>query len=154
MTVNIIADAVCGASHRICGAPCQDRYAIYTINQVSCVALCDGAGSKEMSHLGAQAAANAVARRLVEDFSELVGAPKAALSDLIANAATVHEIAALTFCRILSSVHTALHIILRHSSLLHAAHAAHHLVGNGVGLCAVYIDGAAVLLRGSVIVKG
>lgn len=87
MTVNIIADAVCGASHRICGAPCQDRYAIYTINQVSCVALCDGAGSKEMSHLGAQAAANAVARRLVEDFSELVGAPKAALSDLIASTA-------------------------------------------------------------------
>ena len=87
MTVNIIADAVCGASHRICGAPCQDRYAIYTINQVSCVALCDGAGSKEMSHLGAQAAANAVARRLVEDFSELVGAPKAAMSNLIANTA-------------------------------------------------------------------
>ena len=87
MTVNIIADAVRGASHRSSGAPCQDKYSIYSIDQVSCAALCDGAGSRELSHLGAQAAAEAVARLLTEEFSELVAAPKAALGELIVNTA-------------------------------------------------------------------
>lgn len=60
---------------------------------------------------------------------------------------------------ILSSVHSALHIVLlhivlRHTALLHTAHSSHHLVGNGICLRAVYIDGTAVLLCGSVIVEG
>ena len=59
---------------------------------------------------------------------------------------------------ILYSVHSVLHTALLHpvlgAALLHSAHTAHHLIGNGFVQCAIYVDRTAVLLSGSVIIKG
>ena len=55
MCISVCADAVRGRYHEINGTPCQDRYSVYRVEGVVCAALCDGAGSCEFSHFGAEA---------------------------------------------------------------------------------------------------
>jgi len=71
MSLNVIADAVAGTAHEAIALPCQDKYAVCQTGEVICAALCDGAGSRENSHLGAQAVSTAVADKVSRMFEEL-----------------------------------------------------------------------------------
>lgn len=55
----VAGTSVPGASHRKSGLPCQDAHSWTVINDsILITAVCDGAGSARLSHLGAQTAAN------------------------------------------------------------------------------------------------
>lgn len=57
-----------GKSHIKANSPCQDKYFYLYKNGVYAVALCDGAGSKEFSHFGAEAVSRKVCELLCEDM--------------------------------------------------------------------------------------
>lgn len=61
-----------GSSHKATGDPCQDRTYSLTKNGVIAIALADGAGSKTMSHIGAEIVTHAVCELLCEKFDELI----------------------------------------------------------------------------------
>ncbi|BAY48865.1 hypothetical protein SAMD00079811_64940 [Scytonema sp. HK-05] len=66
--------SVAGSKHNKAGVPCQDASAIQ-INQAKdalAACVCDGAGSARLSHLGAQAVANAVTQLLCEKANEFI----------------------------------------------------------------------------------
>ena len=66
------ADAVRGRYHEINGTPCQDRYSVYRVERVVCAALCDGAGSCEFSHFGAEAVSREIAKFLASHFFDFI----------------------------------------------------------------------------------
>lgn len=61
--------SVCGSSHLKSGTPCQDAYRSRIISDsVLIAAVCDGAGSARLSHLGARTAADAAVESLCAAF--------------------------------------------------------------------------------------
>lgn len=72
MCISVCADAVRGRYHEINGTPCQDRYSVYRVEGVVCAALCDGAGSCEFSHFGAEAVSREIAKFLASHFFDFI----------------------------------------------------------------------------------
>lgn len=66
--------AVTGRGHLSRGLPCQDRVGTLTQNEVTAVALADGAGSRPLSQEGAEAAVEQTCRLLCRDFDRLMAA--------------------------------------------------------------------------------
>lgn len=64
--------AVRGRGHVAENIPCQDKTIALTKNDVSVIALADGAGSAKYSHIGAQTTINAVSDYIVTNFDMLV----------------------------------------------------------------------------------
>ncbi len=60
--------ATTGRGHRRAGIPCQDKVRTFKNNEVTVVALSDGAGSAKLSHFGAEAVLEAVGREIAENF--------------------------------------------------------------------------------------
>jgi len=60
-----------GRDHVKNGTPCQDRTGLVRRKGVICASLADGAGSRPMSHIGAEAAVEAAGRILTDRFDEL-----------------------------------------------------------------------------------
>lgn len=60
-----------GRDHVKNGTPCQDRTGLVRRRGVICASLADGAGSRPMSHLGAEAAVATAGRVLTDRFDEL-----------------------------------------------------------------------------------
>ena len=69
--IKLSAASLRGSLHRETGAPCQDQTALLREGGVAAAALADGAGSMAHSHIGARAAAGAVAALLCRRFEEL-----------------------------------------------------------------------------------
>ena len=65
-----------GRDHRRHRTPCQDRAQFLHRKGVACVALADGAGSRPLSHMGAQAAVRAAVFALTGDFDRLQREPE------------------------------------------------------------------------------
>lgn len=61
-----------GGSHKETGDPCQDRTYSLVKNGVISIALADGAGSKSLSHIGAEVVTCAICELLCEKFDELI----------------------------------------------------------------------------------
>jgi len=59
-----------GRAHIRENLPCQDKTVTMEWNGTRCIALADGAGSAKLSHFGAQAAVDAVAALLCQNFIE------------------------------------------------------------------------------------
>ena len=57
-----------GKSHIKSETPCQDKYFYLSRNGITAVALCDGAGSRELSHFGAEAVSRTVCELLCDDI--------------------------------------------------------------------------------------
>lgn len=68
MTWHVYAAAITGTSHAEIGTPCQDAFAHRVVGEVLCAAVCDGAGSAPLSHLGAQTVATHVAQGMARDI--------------------------------------------------------------------------------------
>lgn len=60
-----------GRSHTNTGTPCQDYVAARAQNDLACVVLADGAGSKKHSEHGSRTVVKGVTRLLLERFEEL-----------------------------------------------------------------------------------
>jgi hypothetical protein len=67
----VAAASVCGASHRKTGTPCQDAHSWRTPGGCFLVsAVCDGAGSARLSHLGSRTAAEAAVNAICDLIHE------------------------------------------------------------------------------------
>ena len=64
--------AVQGRGHKKKDLPCQDKVTRRLKDDVSVIALADGAGSEELSHFGAECVVNCVADFVAENFSKLI----------------------------------------------------------------------------------
>jgi Protein phosphatase 2C len=64
MAFRVFAAKAMGKSHIDAGIPCQDAFAFELIDDVLIAAVCDGAGSAVMSHVGSQTAATHVVNYL------------------------------------------------------------------------------------------
>jgi hypothetical protein len=64
MTWRVFAAAAIGKSHIDADTPCQDAFARDVIGDTLLAAVCDGAGSQPLSHVGSQALSKAVVREL------------------------------------------------------------------------------------------
>ena len=60
MAWRVFAAASVGKSHLDAGTPCQDAFASQVVDGVLLAAVCDGAGSQPLSHVGAEAIARDV----------------------------------------------------------------------------------------------
>ena len=102
MAWRVYAAAVIGASHLEAGTPCQDAFAHAVVGDTLLAVVCDGAGSYELSHLGAQAVSAGVVARLAEleraaaplstlaaeDFARVVGDTIAQVREALQEEAT------------------------------------------------------------------
>ncbi len=70
MQCRVYAASAIGKSHIDGGIPCQDAFAFHAIDDVLIAAVCDGAGSAALSHVGS----NLLAKSLVEAASAKYGA--------------------------------------------------------------------------------
>lgn len=61
-----------GVSHRESGEPCQDRTYSLVKNGVVAISLADGAGTKRLSHLGAEVVTHAICEMLCDNFDEII----------------------------------------------------------------------------------
>ena len=66
---NTVQCAVQGRSHLKADIPCQDKTNIYTTEDITVVALADGAGSASCSHFGAERITRFICKYFAEDFS-------------------------------------------------------------------------------------
>lgn len=73
----IAGAAVQGLRHEEEGVPCQDKIFSLTKNDVTAIALADGAGSAGMSHFGAESAVRVVCEELCGNFRKFVDAKEA-----------------------------------------------------------------------------
>jgi hypothetical protein len=80
MAWRVYAAAAIGSSHIEGGIPCQDAFAHAVVGETLLGVVCDGAGSKPLSHVGAQAVSSGVVARLQQ--LELGDAPVSALPDV------------------------------------------------------------------------
>ncbi len=93
MTWRVFAAAAIGKSHIDGGTDCQDAFAHEVVGETLFAAVCDGAGSQPLSHVGSEALSRLVVRGLARRTSEggdLVamdaGAFKDVVGDIIASA--------------------------------------------------------------------
>ena len=80
MAWRVHAAAVIGSSHIEGGIPCQDAFAHAVVGDTLLGVVCDGAGSKSLSHLGAQQVSSGVVARLQQ--VECGDLPLSALPDV------------------------------------------------------------------------
>jgi len=79
MAWRIYAAASIGSSHIEAGTPCQDAFAHALVGDTLLGVVCDGAGSRALSHIGAQAVSSGVVARLQQ--LEGADAPLSALPE-------------------------------------------------------------------------
>lgn len=63
---------VCGRGHKKVSMPCQDKTLFTNFNNVSLIALADGAGSARLSHFGAEAVLKAAGEYITTKFDQLI----------------------------------------------------------------------------------
>ncbi|MBR0185935.1 MAG: protein phosphatase 2C domain-containing protein [Synergistaceae bacterium] len=81
----VIGCAVEGLAHIDANIPCQDKIARYRDDNISVIALADGAGSVRLSHFGAERVVNALCLKLAKEFKAFVGVPDDKLINLKSN---------------------------------------------------------------------
>ncbi len=69
----VACDQIVGKSHASSHAPCQDFAACRRSTTMACIALADGAGSRQRSEIGAEAVVRASLRMLEAQFDEIYG---------------------------------------------------------------------------------
>lgn len=90
----VFAAAATGKSHLDSGTPCQDAYFSELRGDVLVAAVCDGAGSQPLSHLGAAAFSRQVVQALADrPVADLLGDP-ASLDPLSLKSAVADAVAA------------------------------------------------------------
>ncbi|WP_104713797.1 PP2C family serine/threonine-protein phosphatase [Helicobacter cetorum] len=73
MKCDNFSTAIQGRGHIKTNTPCQDKVYSLTKNEVSVIALSDGAGSARLSHFGAKCVTQNICAYLCERFNELYG---------------------------------------------------------------------------------
>ena len=95
MAWRVFAAAATGKSHLDGGTPCQDAFFSTVVGDTLVAAVCDGAGSQPLSHLGAAAVSQGVVQALaqrIEDGGTLPLQDAPALHALVAEAiATIRQ---------------------------------------------------------------
>jgi len=93
MTWRVFAAAAIGKSHIDGGTPCQDAFAREVVGDTLVAAVCDGAGSQPLSHVGSEALSRVVVRELAARVAKGEALPgmdaeafHGVLSDIIASA--------------------------------------------------------------------
>ena len=71
MDYKISSAACAGRYHRGQGAPCQDKVCRMRVNDVVCIALADGAGSRQYSEYGAERVVFCICGVMCRDFDDL-----------------------------------------------------------------------------------
>lgn len=79
-TTKIAEAAVQGRSHIGTNTPCQDKVNHIRKNGISVIALSDGAGSKKLSHLGAEVVTNTVCNYFVKNFDRHYGVDNSSIA--------------------------------------------------------------------------
>ena len=74
---NTINYEVCGRKHLKNGTPCQDKTISFSNNEISVIALADGAGSATHSQYGAEVAVKAITDYLSNSFTDIYNCEKA-----------------------------------------------------------------------------
>jgi len=72
MAWRVFAASAVGSSHREDGRPCQDAFAFRAQGETLVAAVCDGAGSCELSHFGARVLSESVVRWLAARAKEQI----------------------------------------------------------------------------------
>lgn len=131
MTFNVIECATQGRSHIKTNTPCQDKTSSLRHNDISVIALADGAGSAKFSHFGAEIATKRICKIFVEKFDiildDISNAKKGILATLLKE---LHSESLRLNCEIKDLASTLLCVAVRGDTFI-----AFHL-GDGI-ICAL-----------------
>ena len=133
MAWRVFAASAIGSSHREDDRPCQDAFALRAQGETLVAAVCDGAGSCELSHFGARALSESVVRSLAARAQGQILCPdttedkfKTLVQDAIAEAREVLEATAKSAGKDLSAYASTLVGVVAWTSRGHFFH-----VGDG-----------------------